>query len=357
MIILQRLRALFANYFAELTGLNLAVLLLSYTALSWAGLSLAGEHSLTLPGHFFYWLIITASTVGYGDLSPETTMGRLWTIGFIVPAGLSLFALTIGRIGAFAVRHWQKGIKGMKDFRALENHILVIGWNDTRTLHLLELLLKEESMAGSNRAVMLAATSPQENPMPDSIYFVRLGQYTDERELRRTGIAQASCVIIDSPEDDVTLTCALLCYQLNPAAHMIAYFNNERLSQLLTHHCPTVECTPSVAVEMLAKSAADPGSSALHHDLLSVAGGMTQFSLMLPETAPRQSVGDLLHPFKQIFDALIIGVQEPGAKTIEINPGLTYPVGPGARLYYIANRRILAEDWHAFVEQTIQPDR
>lgn len=166
MIILQRLRALFANYFAELTGLNLAVLLLSYTALSWAGLSLAGEHSLTSPGHFFYWLIITASTVGYGDLSPETTMGRLWTIGFIVPAGLSLFALTIGRIGAFAVRHWQKGIKGMKDFRALENHILVIGWNDTRTLHLLELLLKEESMAGSNRAVMLAATSPQENPMP-----------------------------------------------------------------------------------------------------------------------------------------------------------------------------------------------
>jgi voltage-gated potassium channel len=126
------------------------------------------------------------------------------------------------------------------------------------------------------------------------------------------------------------------------------------LSQLLTHHCPTVECTPSVAVEMLAKSAADPGSSTLHHDLLSVAGGMTQFSLLLPETAPGQSVGDLLHPFKKTFDALIIGVQQPGEKSIEINPGLDYPVGPGARLYYIANRRILPENWQALVEATTQ---
>lgn len=355
MLIIQRLRSLFANYLAELSGLNLLVLLLCYTGLSWLGLALAGEHALTRLDHFFYWLIITASTVGYGDFSPETTPGRFWTIGFIVPAGLSLFAITIGRIGAFAVRHWQKGIKGMKDFRSLENHIIVIGWNDSRTLHLLELLLKEESMAGTHRPVLLAGTNVPENPMPDSIHFVRLGQYTDERELKRSGITQAGCVIIDTPEDDVTLTCALLCYQLNSSAHMIAYFNNERLSQLLIHHCPTVECTPSVAVEMLAKSAADPGSSALHHDLLSVAGGMTQFSLMVPDAAPRQTIGDLLEPFKKVFDALIIGVQRPGDKDIEINPGLDYPVGPGARLYYIADHRILPEDWHRLIEKTTEP--
>lgn len=349
MPIIQKLRRLIAGYLTELSGFNLVAMLLGYAILSWIGLMLAGESALIQPEKFFYWLIVTASTVGYGDFSPSTTAGRAWTAAFVVPAGLALFALTIGRIGAFAVHHWQKGVKGLKDFDTLTGHIVVIGWNDTRTMHLLELLLKEESFSRSTRAIVLAGSRPDENPMPDRIHFVRLKQYTDDLELKRTGLEQASCIIIDSPEDDVTLTCALLCYQLNSTAHIIAYFNNERLSQLLIHHCPTVECTPSVAVEMLAKSAADPGSSALHHDLLSVEGGMTQFSLKVPENAPESTVGDLLRPFKEHFDALLIGVQAPGAKNIEINPAVVFPVQAGARIYYIADRRIQTGEWATLV--------
>lgn len=345
MPIFQKLRRLLTGYLTELSGYNLAVMLLGYALVSWFGLMLAGEVALIQPDTFFYWLIITASTVGYGDFSPTTAIGRLWTIFFIVPAGLGLFALTIGRIGAFAVHQWQKGVKGLKDFQTLTGHIVVIGWNGTRTLHLLELLLKEESLSRTPRAIVLAGNNPDENPMPDKVHFVRVTQYTDELELKRTGLEQASCIIIDSPEDDITLTCSLLCYQLNSRAHMIAYFNNERLSQLLIHHCPTVECTPSVAVEMLAKSAADPGSSALHHDLLSVAGGMTQFSLKVPENATDSTVGDLLRPFKAQYNALIIGVQPADAKDIEINPAVDFPVRAGARIYYIADRRIQSGEW------------
>ncbi|MDF0751479.1 potassium channel family protein [Marinobacter sp. 71-i] len=349
MPIIQKLRKLFAGYLTELSGYNLMAMLLCYTILSWIGLMLAGETALIQPERFFYWLVVTASTVGYGDFSPSTTAGRAWTAGFIVPAGLSLFAITIGRVGAFAVHHWQKGVKGLKDFQTLTGHIVVIGWNDTRTLHLLELLLKEESLSKSGRTIVMAGDSPEENPMPEKVHFVRLKQYTDELELNRTGLARASCIIVDTPEDDITLTCSLLCYQLNPKAHMIAYFNNERLSQLLTHHCPTVECTPSVAVEMLAKSAADPGSSTLHHDLLSVAGGMTQFSLTVPENTTDHTVGDLLRPFKAHFDALIIGVLPRAAKTIEINPTVDFPIQAGARIYYIANRRIHASEWEKLI--------
>jgi voltage-gated potassium channel len=351
MPIFQKLRKLIAGYLTELSGYNLMALLLCYVILSWFGLMLAGETALIKPDTFFYWLIVTASTVGYGDFSPTTTAGRAWAAVFVVPAGLGLFAITIGRIGAFAVHHWQKGVKGLKDFQTLTGHIVVIGWNDTRTLHLLELLLKEESLSPSGRTIVLAGSGPEENPMPEKIRFVRLKQYTDEEELNRTGLANASCIIVDTPEDDVTLTCSLLCYQLNSTAHMIAYFNNERLSQLLTHHCPTVECTPSVAVEMLAKSAADPGSSALHHDLLSVAGGMTQFSLTVPENAKASTVGDLLRPFKAHFDALIIGVQPQAAEAIEINPSVDFPVRAGARIYYIATRRIHGSEWASLVPE------
>ncbi|SFL92518.1 potassium channel family protein [Marinobacter zhejiangensis] len=349
MPILRKLRKLLSGYLTELTGYNLAAMLLGYIALAWCGLLIAGETDLVQPSRFIYWLVVTASTVGYGDFSPVTASGRVWTAGFIIPAGLSLFAITLGRIGAFAVHHWQKGVKGLKDYQTLSDHIVVIGWNDARTLHLLELLLKEQLLGKTDKPIVLAGSAPEENPMPERIQFVRLKQYTDEQELQRTGLGKASCIIIDTPEDDITLTCSLLCYQLNPTAHMIAYFNNERLSQLLTHHCPTVECTPSVAVEMLAKAAADPGSSALHHDLLNVEGGMTQFSLTVPEDLPAVTVGDLLHPLKAKFDALIIGVQAPTVKSIEINPKLDYTIQPGTRIYYIASHRIDISDWNALV--------
>ncbi|MBC7184579.1 MAG: two pore domain potassium channel family protein, partial [Marinobacter sp.] len=80
-------------------------------------------------------------------------------------------------------------------------------------------------------------------------------------------------------------------------------------------------------------------------DLLSVAGGMTQFSLQVPDNAKEYAVGDLLRPFKAHFDALIIGVQPQAAKAIEINPPVDFPVQAGARIYYIATRRIHGSDW------------
>jgi hypothetical protein len=58
-----------------------------------------------------------------------------------------------------------------------------------------------------------------------------------------------------------------------------AYQWRKGISQLLHHHCPNIECTPSVAVELMVKAAMDPGSSALHRQLLSADEGMTQYSV------------------------------------------------------------------------------
>jgi voltage-gated potassium channel len=63
--------------------------------------------SLIMIATIFYWLVegwslldavyfsvVTIATVGYGDLSPHTTLGKLFTIGYIV-SGIGIFVAAI----------------------------------------------------------------------------------------------------------------------------------------------------------------------------------------------------------------------------------------------------------------------
>lgn len=46
----------------------------------------------------YYFTVVTLSTVGYGDLIPQTAIGRIGTTVFII-TGLGLFAAVIQRVG------------------------------------------------------------------------------------------------------------------------------------------------------------------------------------------------------------------------------------------------------------------
>lgn len=342
-MILFKLRKLLLRHFMQLRWHNLLVALLIYIALSWSLLSLCGEHALT-GSDFIYWLMVTSSTVGYGDLSPSTQAGKWVSALVVIPFGLGLFAVTVGRLAAFASFHWRKGVRGLSSVNT-QHHIVVIGWNGQRTMRLLQLLIKEEQ-AGAQRPIVLCVRSSREieNPLADDIEFVKVSSFNDREAMDRASIATASCIVIDNEYDDVTMTAALFCHSRNPSAHIIVYFADESLSELLAAHCPGVECAPSVSVEMLAKAAVDPGSSALHHQLLSVDKGMTQYSVRYPDNLPNVNVEHVFLLFKKYHQATFIAIAHNHSGII-VNPALDVPVQPGATLYYIADDRITAFDW------------
>jgi voltage-gated potassium channel len=343
-MIFLKLRQILLRHFMMIGWHNLLVILLVYLAVSWCLLKLCGEQAL-IGTNFIYWLVVTASTVGYGDLSPSTDAGKWVTALAIIPFGLGLFAVTVGRLAAFASFHWRKGVRGLSTVNT-QDHIVVIGWNGNRTLRLLQLLISEEEQAGTRRPIVLCVRSDKEieNPMPDVIEFVKVSSFNDKAEMDRASIAQASCVVIDNDYDDVTMTAALFCHSRNPSAHIIVYFADESLSELLVAHCPSVECAPSVSVEMLAKAAVDPGSSALHHQLLSVDKGTTQYSVIYPQQLPSISVEKLFLMFKMHHQATFLAVANNGSDIV-VNPALDVMIQPSAILYYIADDRITAFDW------------
>ncbi|WP_438863651.1 ion channel [Neptunicella sp.] len=344
---IQKIRKLVLKHFIHMRWYSVVLALIVYATISWLLLWISNETALIQWPDFLYWLMVTGSTVGYGDMSPTTDAGKYVTSIFIIPFGLSIFALIVGRAAAWISQQWHKGVKGLKAIH-VSQHILVIGWHGERTMHLLNLLLRERDEANKQQAIVLCVRADIANPLPGQIEFVKVNSFNKDVDMNRACIADASVIIVDNPRDDETMTTALYCHQRNPNNHLLVYFEDESLSKLLKQHCTNVECTPSVAVEMLAKSAFDPGSSSLHHDLLNVEDdGQAQYSVSVPELQQPITVEQLFIGLKKSYNATVIGLANH-LKQIELNPNLTTLLAPGDKIYYIASRRLKNIDWETF---------
>jgi hypothetical protein len=80
--------------------------------------------------------------VGYGDQSTVTLAGNLVVALYVIPLGLSIFAMVNGRIADWFSLQWKKGCMGMNRLM-LDGHILVIGWMEQRTVLVLDLIMQE----------------------------------------------------------------------------------------------------------------------------------------------------------------------------------------------------------------------
>lgn len=352
MIAWVRIKKLCTKYLSELRWYTLVLALLFYSVSSWVLLFAAGEDALLGLTDFVYWLLVTGSTVGYGDMSPVTPAGKWIVALWVIPMGLSIFALIIGRIASWVSDQWKKGARGLKTL-SVSDHILVIGWDKNRTLQLLKLLLKERESLETKPDIVLCVRVDMENPLPSDIEFVRVSSFNKDEDMDKTCIAKAHTILINNVSDDLTMTTGLYCSKRNPNAHKVAYFEDESLVELLQQHCPEIECTPSVAVEMLAKSAFDPGSSLLHHDLLDVEEGQAQFSVDLPQSIAQISVEQLFIGLKQQYNATFIGYSSLlDDKTMRVNPNFDESVSKGDKIFYIADRRINGINWNKLLESS-----
>lgn len=51
-----------------------------------------------------YFSVITIATVGYGDFAPQTPMGKLFTVGYLL-AGIGLFVVATATFAEHLLRH------------------------------------------------------------------------------------------------------------------------------------------------------------------------------------------------------------------------------------------------------------
>ncbi len=334
-MLLFKLRRLAATLFLNANFLGVLGGVLTYALITYLLLSLAGEKQIIAHENFFYWLVVTASTVGYGDLSPSTTFGKFVAGVWVIPFGLALFAMVLTRVGMYLSDLAMKGKKGLRMIKT-EGNCVIIGWNGTRTIRLIELLLSESN--GIKEPLVLCVAKDIENPLPGKIELVRVEAFTHSETMKRPSLEKANRIIIDTPSDDVTLSTALFCQKVSPDSHKTVYFQDEALGALLKVHCPNVEIIPSVSVEMLARSTSDPGSGLLHQQLLDSTFGSTSYC-MTYEGNEALDFDSMFQHFRANLESALIGVKPKGFEEIALNP-YGVKVNKGDVLYYIAPQRL-----------------
>ncbi len=167
----------------------------------------------------WYWAIVTATTVGYGDVTPRNASGRL------VASAVMLTTIPLLAV-AFAIVTGSEVAKGMR--RLLEMgvrfpdgaYLLVLG------MHPAVPVVVEELEHAGEAVVLIADVDSSTAPM--HAHFIR-GDPTSPDVLARGRPAGAARILIANEEDGDVLVTAVLVHQEAPEVPVTALVGSRRL--------------------------------------------------------------------------------------------------------------------------------
>lgn len=333
-----RLMRAFHRHLALMSWSALLGVVLLHSLASWELMRLAGEEKLVEPTAWFYYYVVTATTIGYGDLSPQGDAGRWVAVLWLLPGGVTLFAMFIGKATTGLIDTWRRRAMGKHSYPAMGGHTVVVGWMGRDTLRTID-LLRQDSCT-DDEGIVLVATEEMENPRPEEIRFVRLESLADPSAYARASVAAAARVIVNAASDEQTLAAAFAVLANKPRGHVVVTFDRSDTCAVLKAHYPQVECVLPLHVEVMVRAAQDAGSAAVAAELLSVAGGATQFSLRVPGECAGLDYGKLFNVFKHELGVTLLGYTAGAGAEPRLNPPDTDRVAANATLYYIADKRV-----------------
>ncbi len=148
-----------------------------------------------------WFTMTTILTVGYGDIYPSTTGGRVFTVFFLYIVGIGLFAAFIGKaIDSFSM-HRKREERGELMFKG-QNHIVIIDWSYKAENAIAEILKQDEK----TEIVVIDRLETAKEIHP-RIHYVR-GNATHGDVLRQANVQKAKAVLIFSDDriEDQMLT-------------------------------------------------------------------------------------------------------------------------------------------------------
>jgi voltage-gated potassium channel len=317
--------------FRTIFGLALLHLVLTYF-----GFTYLGEADLTVSFiSYAYYYTVTASTIGYGDMSPSSEYGQLFATLFLIPVAVSIFAALITKAIATMTNEIQKIKSGYGDFHKTKNHTLIVGCNPKQTDKLLREIDKSE---------VIVVTSSDCRPSDQSVHIVRTESLASIDNLIRAGIKGAKRIVVMGKDDQETLLASLAVTSLvDENRHVVAYFDSQTTADILEANCKNVEAVTDNSVAQLARSLDDPGASHVIGNLVSATDPVSLRSTPLNNTN-KHNIWYVKHLSEALLrlNATLIGYGSKEKPTMILRGDDVVP--DDAIIYYIAEKDI---DIHA----------
>jgi voltage-gated potassium channel len=174
-------------------------------------------------GTAVYWAIVTATTVGYGDVTPHNTAGRIVAC-IVILVTIPLFGAVFASVAGRAIINHFRRILGMdRDLPA--SYTLILGAHPV-----LGRVIDELSRAG-DPVVLVAPQKPAD--LPDHFVFLG-GDPTDDSLLRRAQPSRANRALVACEADADTLVIAVALHNLAAELEVYALTQSQRVARALS---------------------------------------------------------------------------------------------------------------------------
>ncbi len=297
------------------------------------------------PINFWYFWGTTSLTIGYGDLSPQSDLGRLFTPIFQL-SGIVLLTIMLGMsvqtLGEFSSKR-RRGLVPT----TYDNHILVIGdYHPLNTKIILQNAIADWKDDGRKPRVVgcfrnTGDANPfdkhEEYPHVHPSYVQANGEGFTQDTLRACGADKASQIYVMTTDDITSIGIVSLLSRIGTKARIVVLLNQDQNHDVFPNTGLDLNIVRPVQALLAVREMEDPGTSAVASELLST-GGATMYSFVadLPKGLDfeyvqrlfmRTFLGMVLLGFSRLTD----GVWVPH---LAVQEGI---LKPGDRLVYMAS--------------------
>ncbi len=302
-----------------------------------------------------WWALVTLTTVGYGDVVPQTGIGRA-VGGAVMVAGMFSLAMFAGVVGSTLLSAILKIRREHFRMGSDVGHIVLCGYFDGAPLLLEQLRREFEARPGSagagDRTVVVLAPRPRPRDAPDWVTWIE-GDPTREADLALARVEEAAVAVLvgdrrKTPQeaDGTTILTAFTLRSYLQATPVAAqrrrplYVVAEVLDPENARHARAAGAdeiieTTRLAFGLVAHAVAMPGAGEIMSQVATLGGlnvylGRVPFERSMPY---EQLVRVLLHD----HGVTVFGVRNPNTGEALLPPPSTTPVSPTWQVVYLAD--------------------
>jgi voltage-gated potassium channel len=209
-----------------------------------------------------YMTVITLSTVGYGEVRPLDTAGRVFTVLVIVAAFATFVyaAATLTNLFTSGEAVEQlRASRGKRMREALNNHVIVVGFGRVGQA-------VARGVRELDRPCLVIDRDPaREQAIHDAGHVPFIGDATSEDDLREAGVERADALVAAAEQDDINLIVTLTARAMRPHLRIVSRVNEASWEKRIRAAGASVAQSPYLSYGMsLAASAVSPAVLDVH---------------------------------------------------------------------------------------------
>ena len=284
-----------------------------------------------------YMTVITLATIGYGEVHPLSTGGRIFTIAISL-LGLGVMAYSFSALTAFIVggelNERLRRRKMEKRIQVLDRHYVIFGMGHTGETIAAELANTRHDF------VVIEHDAEKGSAALERGHLVVIGDALRDETLERAGVARAKGVFLTFDNDRDNVFVALSCRVMNPNVRIVSELHDGDVrDKLFRSGADAVVSPPMIGGLRMASEMIRPAAVGFLDSMIRAKDSAYRFEQVDLPAGSRYDG----KPFGSIEVGggrapLILAVRAKNAERYEVNPPRSRPMKAGEQLVALGDQ-------------------